>query len=121
LGGIFVEETSARAVEAHVAAPTDQPQRLAAGGHCAGLFGLQVEPLLPEVLQVEQISSQSTFTRFFNRFSQAANQSCFGQFYRWTLEQLSSRLEGYTLDLDTTGSDPRGPVMARTSPALPSR
>jgi len=64
---------------------------------------LRADPLLPEVLQVERIASQSTFTRFFNGFSQAANQSCFGQFYRWSLEQLSSRKEGYTLDLDTTG------------------
>jgi hypothetical protein len=64
---------------------------------------LRADPLLPAVLQVERIASQSTFTRFFNGFSQAANQSCFGQFYRWSLEQLSSRKEGYTLDLDTTG------------------
>ncbi len=64
---------------------------------------LRADPLLPEVLQVERIASQSTFSRFFNGFSQAANQGCFGQFYRWSLEQLSSRKEGYTLDLDTTG------------------
>lgn len=64
---------------------------------------LREDPLLPEVLQVKRIAAQSTFSRFFNRFSQAANQNCFGKFYRWTLEQLSSRPEGYTLDLDTTG------------------
>lgn len=64
---------------------------------------LRADPLLAEVLQVKRIASQSTFTRFFNRFSQAANQSCFGQFYRFSLEQLSGRPEGYTLDLDTTG------------------
>jgi Transposase DDE domain group 1 len=64
---------------------------------------LRTDPLLPEVLQVERIASQSTLSRFFNGFSQAANQSCFGRFYRWSLEQLSSRKEGYTLDLDTTG------------------
>ena len=64
---------------------------------------LRAAPLLPEVLQVERIPSHSTISRFFKRFSQGANQSCFGQFYRWGLEQLSSRKEGYTLDLDTTG------------------
>lgn len=64
---------------------------------------LRADPLLPEVLQVRRIASQSTFTRFFNRFSQGANQSCFGACYRWTMEQLSCRKEGYTLDLDTTG------------------
>jgi hypothetical protein len=64
---------------------------------------LRADPLLPEILQVKRVPSQSTLSRFFGAFSQAANQSCFGQFYRWTLEQLSSRPEGYTLDLDTTG------------------
>lgn len=64
---------------------------------------LRADPLLPEVLQVKRIGSQSTFTRFFSRFTQASNQACFRQFYRWTLEQLNSRKEGYTLDLDTTG------------------
>ena len=64
---------------------------------------LRSDPLLPEILQVKRVPSQSTLSRFFSAFSQAANQSCFGQFYRWTLEQLSSRPEGYTLDLDTTG------------------
>lgn len=64
---------------------------------------LRADPLLPEVLQIKRVASQSTLSRFFNQFRQAANQSCFGQFYLWTLEQLSSRKEGYTLDLDTTG------------------
>ena len=59
--------------------------------------------VLPEVLQVRRIPSQSTLSRFFTRFTQARNQECFGQFFRWTLEQLSGRKEGYTLDLDTTG------------------
>jgi hypothetical protein len=64
---------------------------------------LRADPLLPEILQVKRVPSQSTLSRFLAGFSQAANQSCFGQFYRWTLEQLSSRTEGYTLDVDTTG------------------
>lgn len=64
---------------------------------------LRSDPLLPEILQVKRVPSQSTLSRFFSSFSQAANQNCFGRFYRWSLEQLSSRAEGYTLDLDTTG------------------
>jgi hypothetical protein len=64
---------------------------------------LRSDPLPPEILQVKRVPSQSTLSRFFAAFTQAANQSCFGQFYRWSLEQLSSRPEGYTLDLDTTG------------------
>jgi hypothetical protein len=64
---------------------------------------LRSDPLLPEILQVKRVPSQSTLSRFFGAFTQGSNQSCFGQFYRWTLEQLSRRAEGYTLDLDTTG------------------
>jgi len=64
---------------------------------------LRGDPLLPEILQIQRVPSQSTLSRFFARFTQGANQSCFGQFYRWTLEQLSSHKEGYTLDVDTTG------------------
>jgi hypothetical protein len=56
---------------------------------------LRNDPLLPEILQVRRMPSQSTLSRFFAGFSQAGNQSCFGQFYRWTLEELSSRAEGY--------------------------
>ena len=64
---------------------------------------LRSDPLLPEVLQVKRVPSQSTLSRFFGEFSQGSNQRCFGRFYRWTLEQLHSRPEGYTLDVDTTG------------------
>jgi len=64
---------------------------------------LRSDPLLPEVLQVKRVPSQSTLSRFFGEFSQGSNQRCFGRFYRWTLEQLNSRPEGYTLDVDTTG------------------
>jgi hypothetical protein len=64
---------------------------------------LRSDPLLPEVLQVKRVPSQSTLSRFLGAFTQGSNQRCFGQFYRWTLEQLSGRPEGYTLDLDTTG------------------
>jgi len=59
--------------------------------------------LLPEVMQIKRVPSQSTLSRFLGAFTQGSNQRCFGQFYRWTLEQLSRRSEGYTLDLDTTG------------------
>lgn len=64
---------------------------------------LRSDPLLPEVLQVKRVPSQSTLSRFFGEFSQGSNQRCFGRFYRWTLEQLHSRPEGYTLNVDTTG------------------
>ena len=64
---------------------------------------LRSDPLLPEVLQVKRVPSQSTLSRFFGEFSQGSNQRCFGRFYRWTLEQLNSRPEGYTLNVDTTG------------------
>lgn len=64
---------------------------------------LRGAPLLPEIWQVRRGPSPSTLSRFFAGFRQGTNQSCFGQFYRWALEQWNSRPEGYTLDLDTTG------------------
>jgi hypothetical protein len=82
---------------------------------------LRSDPLLPEILQVKRVPSQSTLSRFFGAFSQGANQSCFGQFYRWTLEQLSSRPEGYTLDLDTTGLIHEEGHQQGSKPVTPSK
>lgn len=80
------------------------------------------DPALPEALGVEAIPSQPTLTRFFGRFSQAANEA-FGGLYRFLLGRLPSYRGGYTLDLDSTsivhedghqegvrvGYTPRGP------------
>lgn len=64
---------------------------------------LRRDPLLPELLGVEAIGSQSAYSRFFQGFKSAqANGQCFGGLWRWCVERLRARREGYTLDLDST-------------------
>jgi hypothetical protein len=64
---------------------------------------LRRDPLVPELLNIERVPSQSTLSRFFADFgSAAANLRCFRPLWHWCLERLPSRKEGYTLDLDST-------------------
>ena len=64
---------------------------------------LRQDPLLPELLGIEGIGSQSAYSRFFRCFKSApANSQCFGQLWRWCLQRLRVRKEGYTLDVDST-------------------
>jgi hypothetical protein len=48
------------------------------------------------------LPSQSTFSRFFARFTQAHNQRFFSPLWRFLLESLPERPAGYTLDFDST-------------------
>lgn len=61
---------------------------------------LQSDPAISEVLGVEAIASQSTFSRFFAVFSQP---SCdrLSRLHRQAVYSLPSLREGYTLDLDS--------------------
>jgi hypothetical protein len=64
---------------------------------------LRGDPLVPQLLGIEGIGSQSAYSRFFQCFKSApANSQCFGRFWRWGLERLRARKEGYTLDVDST-------------------
>ena len=61
------------------------------------------DPLVPELLGIRRVPSQSTLSRFFAGFGSAgANLACFRPLWRWALERLPSRREGYALDLDST-------------------
>ena len=62
---------------------------------------LSKDEALPEVIGIERMPSQSTFTRFFGRFRQSGAE-LLQQLYTWALRRLPSRKEGYTLDLDST-------------------
>jgi hypothetical protein len=62
---------------------------------------LSKDEALPEVIGIERMASQSTFTRFFSRFRQSGAE-LLQQLYTWALRRLPSRKEGYTLDLDST-------------------
>jgi Transposase DDE domain group 1 len=65
---------------------------------------LRRDPLVPELLGIQRIASQSALSRFFAGFDSAgANLRCFRPLWRWCLERLpSGRDGGYTLDLDST-------------------
>ena len=64
---------------------------------------LRADPLFAPLLGIERVASQSSFTRFFARFDNAAvNLRSFRPLWRWALERLPSRPGGYCLDLDST-------------------
>ena len=61
---------------------------------------LQSDPAIPEVLGVEAIASQSTFSRFFAVFTQPSCDTL-SRLHRQAVYSLPSLREGYTLDLDS--------------------
>jgi Transposase DDE domain group 1 len=64
---------------------------------------LRADPVVAPLLEVLRVPCQSTLSRFFQRFNSAGgNLAAFGAAWRWCLERLSSRPEGYSLDLDST-------------------
>lgn len=64
---------------------------------------LRADPVVAPLLEISRVPSQSTFTRFFQRFKSAGdNLAIFGQAWHWCLQRLPSRREGYSLDLDST-------------------
>jgi hypothetical protein len=61
------------------------------------------DPMVPELLGIHRVASQSSLSRFFAGFTSAGtNLRSFRPLWRWCVEQLPSRREGYTLDLDST-------------------
>jgi hypothetical protein len=59
--------------------------------------------LLPGLFGLQRFGSQATYSRFFKAFATAwQNTACFDPLWRWSVERLSSRSGGYTLDLDST-------------------
>jgi len=61
------------------------------------------DPMVPELLGIRRVASQSSLSRFFAGFTSAgSNLRCFRPLWRWCVERLPSRREGYTLDLDST-------------------
>src|ERR1035441_4368566 len=64
---------------------------------------LRRDPLVPELLGITRVASQSVLTRFFQGFTSAGdNLRCFRPLWHWGLNRLPSAREGYTLDLDST-------------------
>lgn len=68
--------------------------------HCAYL---RRDPMLPALLGIKRVPSQSTFTRFFQGFTSAGkNLACFRPLFAWGMQRLPGKREGYALDLDST-------------------
>jgi hypothetical protein len=64
---------------------------------------LRRDPMVPEMVGIKRVPSQSVLTRFFQGFSSAGgNLSCFRRLFGWCLDRLPSRPGGYALDLDST-------------------
>jgi hypothetical protein len=68
---------------------------------CQAAF-LRRDTGLARLMELESFPAQYTLSRFFQRFSQADNQRFFSPLWRWSLDSLPSRSEGYTLDVDST-------------------
>jgi hypothetical protein len=76
---------------------------LAGAEKLAQVAHLRGDVVLPVLLAIERIGSQSTFTRFFQGFTSAGkNLATFRPLWRWVMERLPSRPGGYALDLDST-------------------
>ncbi|MDP2138977.1 MAG: IS1380 family transposase [Candidatus Didemnitutus sp.] len=64
---------------------------------------LRRDPMMPALLGIKRVPSQSTLTRFFQGFTGAGkNLACFRPLFAWAMEKLPSKPEGYALDLDST-------------------
>jgi Transposase DDE domain group 1 len=61
---------------------------------------LRNDPAIAEVLGIEAVASQSTFSRFLDGFDEAASNALNG-LHRWSIGRLPSLRDGYTLDLDS--------------------
>ncbi len=69
-------------------------------GHVAHLRG---DVMVAALLAIKRIGSQSSLTRFFQRFNTSGkNLATFRPLWRWCMERLPSRAGGYALDLDST-------------------
>lgn len=61
------------------------------------------DPVVPELIGVRRVASQSALSRFFQGFNSAGtNLRYFRPLWHWSLDQLPSAKEGYTLDSDLT-------------------
>jgi hypothetical protein len=61
---------------------------------------LQSDPAVAEVLGIEGVASQPTFSRFFREFTQRTS-TALSRLHFWALSALPSLKRGYTLDLDS--------------------
>lgn len=76
---------------------------LAGAQKLAQVAHLRKDVMLPTLLAIQRIGSQSSFTRFFQLFdTPGKNLRTFRPLWRWCMERMPSRPGGYALDLDST-------------------
>jgi hypothetical protein len=64
---------------------------------------LRADPMLPRLLAIARMASQSTLSRFFALFRhRGINQRAFTPLWHWAMMRLPSLRGGYSLDLDST-------------------
>lgn len=68
----------------------------------AQLEWLRYDPVVRQILNVKRYPSDASFSRFFQRFNPRQIEALFPPLFRWQLQGLPVRPEGYTLDLDST-------------------
>ena len=108
-----VPDLLARLLPHRPTSPNAQPPVESALGFIAGILAgadklariahLRGDPVLPELLGVERLPSQSRLSRWLAIFDgPGKNLRFFRALWRWGMERLPSRRGGYTLDLDST-------------------
>jgi hypothetical protein len=76
---------------------------LAGADKLARIAQLRADPLLPEVMEVKRLPSQSRLSRWLALFDGAGkNLRTFRALWHWGMKRLPSHKGGYTLDLDST-------------------
>lgn len=63
---------------------------------------LRADHTLHAMLGLERFPGDDTIRNFFHRFSQAQIQAFWRPLWKWTLELMNKRAEGFHLDLDST-------------------
>ena len=76
---------------------------LAGAQKLAQVAHLRTDIMVPTIFAIQRIGSQSSFTRFFQRFqNMGQNLATFRPLWRFAMERLSTLKGGYSLDLDST-------------------
>ena len=108
-----VRELIAGVLPHRLTSPNARPPVETALGFIAGIVAgadklarmaqLRGDPVLPQLLEIDRLPSQSRLSRWLGHFDGAArNLRAFRELWHWGMEQLPSRHCGYTLDLDST-------------------
>lgn len=94
--------TSPNATPSHQIALAFFAGVLAGARRFAQLACLRVDEPVRRLFGLRRYPSTATFTRFFRRFTAQSVTSTFEPLFRWCLDRLPVRPQGYTLDFDSS-------------------